>query len=623
MLVLAVGVEEFGEMLATDGSLDEVAIQILKDIDQRPVGLFLYTVEDLLVALLGYDALLGISIAVAEAEQLLDIMAVRVIPAISVPLQSTNAEQNNSKIRVGAYCRVSTDHEDQETSYESQVKHYREYIQAHPDWVLADIYADEGLSGTSATRRESFQRMIKDCENHKLDMILTKSISRFARNTLDCLNYIRKLKSLGIPIVFEKESINTMDERGELLISIMASIAQQESQSISQNVRLGIQYNFQRGKPKLNYSRFLGYTKGPRDDMLTIVPEEADIVRSIFRDFLEGMTIPEICNALQKDGIRAPGGKGKWYPSTVESMLQNEKFQGDLLLQKTYTVDFLTKERAFNHGRLPQYYVENAHEPILPRDVFQIAQGEMLRRQVTRCASNQPPYTCNKFFLSGITRCGCCGAPFRRHMNEYGVRWRCKDGCKQCPSVKEDELHRAVVQGFQRLPEMRESLIRIDERIQAGGIEIITKKLQNLEKRQDEIKLEIDQLVQDYQEGEQVDSIMSFKAELDELAIQYDELLTKRAELGVQRIQAISLLDLVDSIEGRTTLDMALARQCENGTPAACYDTEDFIRRTSKRYGPDALEHFNDAMTRRFVENVIVNENSITVQFKAGIEVTV
>ena len=549
-------------------------------------------------------------------------MAVRVIPAIEFPGQNS-AVLEPQKLRVGSYCRVSSKNPEQETSYESQVKHYREYIQAHPDWVLVDIYADDGLSGTNASKRDEFQRMIRDCERHKLDLILTKSISRFARNTLDCLKYIRLTKSLGIPIVFEKESINTMDERGELLISIMASIAQQESQSISQNVRLGIQYNFQRGKPKLNYSHFLGYMKGPRDDKLTIVPEGAEIVRRIFRDFLEGMTIPEICNTLQKDGIRAPGGKAKWYPSTVESMLQNEKFQGDLLLQKTYTVDFLTKERAFNHGHMPQYYVENAHEPILPREVFQIAQGEMLRRQVAKCDSNQPAYTCNKFSLSAITRCGSCGAPFRRHINEYGIKWRCKAGCKQCPSVKEEKLHEAVVKAFKKLPEKRESIVRIDERIQAGGIEIMVEKMRDIERRQDEIKVEIDQLVQDDQGDEQLEKILSLKAELNELAVQYDELLTKRAELGVQRIQAISLLDLVDSIEGRATLDMAVARQCEKSSPAACYDTDDFIRRTSKHYGFDALDHFDDDLTRRFVEKVIVGEDSILVRFKAGIEVTI
>ena len=546
-------------------------------------------------------------------------MAVRVIPAIEFPGQNS-AELESQKLRVGSYCRVSSKNPEQETSYESQVKHYREYIQAHPDWELVDIYADDGLSGTNASKRDEFQRMIRDCERHKLDMILTKSISRFARNTLDCLKYIRLTKSLGIPIIFEKESINTMDERGELLISIMASIAQQESQSISQNVRLGIQYNFQRGKPKLNYSHFLGYMKGPRDDKLTIVPEGAEIVRRIFRDFLEGFSIPEICAALQKDGIRAPGGKGKWYPSTVESMLQNEKFQGDLLLQKTYTVDFLTKERAFNHGHMPQYYVENAHEPILPREVFQIAQGEMLRRQVAKCDSDQPAYTCNKFSLSGITRCGSCGAPFRRHMKEHGVKWRCKNRCKLSTAIREEQLQGAVVGAFRRLSEMRESLVRIDERIQAGGIEIMVEKIRDMEKRQDEIKLEIDQLVQDDQGDEQLEKILSLKAELDELAVQYDELLMKRAELGVQRIQVISLLELVDSIEGRVTLDMAVARQ---SNPAACYDTDDFIRRTSKRYGSDALDHFDDDLTRRFVEKVVVKEDSIEVRFKAGIEVTI
>ena len=235
-------------------------------------------------------------------------MAIRVIPARKSIVQQQRSD--TPFLRVGAYCRVSTDHEEQETSYESQERHYKELIEGHPRWQLVDIYADEGLSGTSTARRDDFNRMVRDCEDHKLDLILTKSISRLARNTLDCLRFIRKTRALGIAIEFEKEGINTLDEKGELLISVMASIAQQESQSNSQNVRLGIQYNCQRGKPKLNYSCFLGYTKEPGDDKLTIVPEEADIVRRIFRDFLEGLSVSEIAAALQRDGKKPPAGRG-------------------------------------------------------------------------------------------------------------------------------------------------------------------------------------------------------------------------------------------------------------------------------------------------------------------------
>ena len=215
-------------------------------------------------------------------------MRVKVIPA------QQNTEGSGSgkdkKLRVAAYCRVSTELEEQESSYEAQVSHYTELISAKKDWILAGIYADEGNSGTSTSGREDFLRLISDCEAHRIDMVITKSISRFARNTLDCLQYIRKLRALEIPVLFEKENINTMGMGGELLVTIMASLAQQESQSISQNVRMGIQYNFQKGKPMLNHKQFLGYTK-ERGGELKIVPEEADIVRQIFRDFLEGMSL--------------------------------------------------------------------------------------------------------------------------------------------------------------------------------------------------------------------------------------------------------------------------------------------------------------------------------------------
>ena len=246
------------------------------------------------------------------------------------------AKEEVQRLRVAAYCRVSTDSDEQETSYEAQVTPYTEYIQKNPDWVLAGIFADDGISGTNTKKRDEFNRMIDECMAGNIDMIITKSISRFARNTLDCLQYIRQLKDKNIPVYFEKESINTMDAKGEVLITIMASLAQQESQSLSQNVKLGLQYRYQQGKVQINHNRFLGYTKD-ENGHLVIDPEQAEIVKRIYREYLEGSSMDKIAAGLEADGILTGAGKTKWHTSTINKILRNEKYIGDALLQKTYT----------------------------------------------------------------------------------------------------------------------------------------------------------------------------------------------------------------------------------------------------------------------------------------------
>lgn len=237
-------------------------------------------------------------------------------------------EEEKPKLRVAAYCRVSTDSDEQATSYEAQVEHYTEYIQKNPDWEFAGIYADDGISGTNTKKREEFNHMIDDCKAGNIDMIITKSISRFARNTLDCLKYIRQLKDMNIPVLFEKESINTMDAKGEVLITIMASLAQQESQSLSQNVKLGLQYRYQQGKVQINHNRFLGYTKDA-DGNLIIDPEQAEIVKRIYREYLEGLSMDKIAAGLERDGILTDAGGKKWHTSTINKILRNEKYIGD------------------------------------------------------------------------------------------------------------------------------------------------------------------------------------------------------------------------------------------------------------------------------------------------------
>ena len=243
------------------------------------------------------------------------------------------ASQETRRIRVAAYCRVSTDTEEQATSYQAQIAHYEEVIHRNPEWVFAGIYADDGISATSTKHREQFHQMIQDCMDGKIDMLITKSISRFARNTVDCLNYIRQLKAQNIPIYFEKESINTMDAKGEVLITIMASLAQQESESLSQNVKLGMQYRFQQGKVMVNASCFLGYDKDENGD-LVINPEQAETVKRIYREYLEGASCQQIARGLERDGIRTARGNTRWHDSSIRLILENEKYMGDALLQK-------------------------------------------------------------------------------------------------------------------------------------------------------------------------------------------------------------------------------------------------------------------------------------------------
>lgn len=337
-------------------------------------------------------------------------------------------DEDKPKLRVAAYCRVSTDSEEQATSYEAQIEHYTEYIQKNPEWELAGIFADEGLSGTDTRKRREFNRMIEECMAGKINMVITKSISRFARNTLDCLKYIRQLKDRNIPVFFEKENINTMDSKGEVLLTIMASLAQQESQSLSQNVKLGLQYRYQQGLVQVNHNRFLGYTKD-EEGQLIIEPEEAEVVKRIYREYLEGASLAQIGKSLEADGILTAAGKSKWRSETLKKILQNEKYIGDALLQKTYTVDFLSKKRVKNNGIVPQYYVENSHEPIIPRDLYMQVQEEMVRRtNLHSGAKRKKRVYSSKYALSSIVYCSKCGDIYRRiawnNRGKHSTVWR-------------------------------------------------------------------------------------------------------------------------------------------------------------------------------------------------------
>ena len=388
---------------------------------------------------------------------------IRCIPATSVLKKAEITDEALRRQRVAAYCRVSTDSEEQESSYEAQVRHYTEYIQGNPAWELAGIYADEGISGTDTKKRDEFNRMMDACMAGEIDLVITKSISRFARNTVDCLRSIRQLKTQQVAVYFEKENINTLDAKGEVLITIMASLAQQESQSISQNVKMGIHYQYQQGKVRLNHSCFLGYTKDTAGN-LVIVPEEAETVRRIFHEFLAGKSTRKIALDLTRDGIPTATGRSKWHDSTIRSMLRNEKYMGDALLQKGFTIDYLTKKKVRNLGELPQYYVENNHEPIISREAFQQAQGELLRREHLYSASGMREIHSCKYALSGRMICCRCGSSYRRMRSKIASQntiWRCKmhlqskNSCRG-RSVSEKEVHAAILHALNSLASEKE-----------------------------------------------------------------------------------------------------------------------------------------------------------------------
>lgn len=380
-------------------------------------------------------------------------------------------KEEKPNLRVAAYCRVSTDSDEQAGSYDTQVNHYTEYIGRNKEWELAGIYTDDGISGTNTKKREGFNEMIDDCMAGKIDMVITKSISRFARNTIDCLKYVRQLKEKNIAIIFEKENINTLEASGELLLTIMASLAQQESASLSQNVKLGLQFRYQEGKVQVNHEHFLGYTKD-EDGNLIIDEDEGKIVRRIFREYLEGASFRDIAEGLERDKIKTGGKKYKWHLSTVQGILRNEKYIGDALLQKTITTDFIEKVRIKNDGTVPQYYVKGSQEAIIKKEVYTAVQEEMVRRAnlTSGIEGKKKRIYSSKYALSSICTCTKCGDIYRRiAWNNRGKKstvWRCctrvEQGPKACDAstVTEEELQQATVNAINQLVHCPDSMIQ-------------------------------------------------------------------------------------------------------------------------------------------------------------------
>ena len=499
------------------------------------------------------------------------------------------------KLKVAAYARVSTEQDEQQSSYEAQVNYYNQYIRNNPAWEFVGIYADEGITGTNTKKRDGFNRMIADAKAGKIDLILTKSISRFARNTVDALQTIRELSAIKVEVYFEKEGIHTLDKQCEVMLTIMSSLAQEESRSISENVRWGKQKSMQDGNVSFGYRHFLGYRKG-EEGRPEVVPEEAAIVRDIYRMFLDGMTIRNIAKELAERGIKTPGGKDVWSVSTIRSILSNEKYKGDALLQKTYTLDYLSKTVKKNNGEVKQYYVTNSHEAIIDEDVFNLVQVELQRRsKMRRGLRNSSPF-CTKLV------CGDCGSFYGHkiyHAKEKHSKdvWYCNRryrGSNNCstPILAEDDLVKYYLQALSKILENKEKCI--------SACRAKMNKADALEKiRQKRIKAETD-LARDM---EKIQALVKENAYIS----QDQQVYRKRFE------------EISKQIEQQKS-DIANLQEQELSLIGVREKLSRFIE-TLESF--DSEPAFDSATWNVLVERVLVNPENLVFEFKNGEEIKV
>ena len=452
---------------------------------------------------------------------------VTVIPATYHAQTHQPATQKACR-RVAGYARVSTDSDEQYTSYEAQVDYYTNFIRSHPDWEFVGVYTDEGVSGLGTRKRDGFNAMIRDALAGKIDLIVTKSVSRFARNTVDSLTTIRKLKEHGTEVYFEKEAIWTFDGKGELLLTIMSSLAQEESRSISENVTWGQRKRMADGKVTIPYKHFLGYRKGP-DGLPEIVQEEAELVRRIYRMFIEGLAVSRIARTLTDEGIPTPAGKQKWQNSTIESILTNEKYKGDARLQKKFTTDFLTKKMKVNEGEVPQYYVRNSHPAIIEPGAWDHVQKEMQKRK----ANPRQRY---------------CSSPFQYRR----VIWQCNGkfkGDEKCttPHLTEDQIRDAFREAVSKLIPDRTALLE-DGRIIKDALTDCTgieKKLNEISGEMEIVAGMIDACVRENAVAAQDQN--QYKSRYDDLISRFETSQAKQAALQKERAERERKADALDS----------------------------------------------------------------------------
>ncbi len=522
---------------------------------------------------------------------------VTIIP--STKNQHTQLPLGSTTLRkVAAYARVSTNSDEQYTSYEAQVTYYKKFIENRQGWAYTNVYADEGLSGTNTKRRAGFNKMIADALNGKINLIITKSISRFARNTLDTISFVRKLKDNGVEVFFEKENLWTLDPKSELILTIMASIAQEESRSISQNVTWGKRVGFQQGKVSFAYKSFLGYKK--EDDKIVIDEDQAVIVKMIYKMFLvEGKTPTGIANYLKSQHIKAPRGKENWTKNTVNSILTNEKYKGDALLQKTYTENYLEHKMVKNNGQIPQYYVENNHPAIIDRELWGQVQIELERRE--RIGAQ---YSSSDIFASKLI-CEDCGGFYGKkkwHSNSKYTRfvYQCnnkfhkhKEKCLT-PNLNEESIKMKFINAYNLVMEDKERIMQ-DSQAVIDLLTNTTKLDDEISNLDDELSLTADLVSILVKENSKTShSLEDYNKKYEELSSRYEKLKSKREAFMEQR----------------------------NSHQAQALKMKSYLANLSET--EDILDEWNESIWMLLVDSATVHrDKSITFKFQDGNLITV
>lgn len=527
---------------------------------------------------------------------------VRVIPATR-PANRPSGPRRAGKQRVAAYCRVSTDSEEQLNSYAAQMNYYTQKIEENPDWEMAGVFADEGITGTSMKKRAEFNRMIAACKRGRIDMILTKSASRFARNTVDCLKVIRELKARGIGVIFEKENINTLTESSEFLITLFSSFSQAESESMGQNIVMGMRQSMKEGKIPFQYSRTLGYRRGP-DGRPEIDPDEAETVRLIYTRYLEGRSLGDIQRELVEKNIPTAVGIQGWSRQVIQNILTSEKYIGDGLRQKTYTTGPIGKKKVVkNNGELPMYYAKDHHPAIIPRDIYYRVKEEMSRRASKRKVmqktgkTEQGKYSA-KYALSELLICGECGTPYKRctwaRNGKKRIVWRCVSRlefgtqyCHNSPTLDEDRLHGAIVAALNKYgairAEIKADVLELAELARSGG-EVGGVSLPELRRRLDTLTVE---------QGALLNEILK-STDSSEL----------NAQLGTLTDEKQSVLDQIAAYQQNEEQQAAQASQQR--------EMEEWLDQQ-----PMCFTEYDDTLTRRFVEQVtVVDAETIQVKIR-------
>ena len=510
------------------------------------------------------------------------------------------------QLRVAAYCRVSTKEEEQASSYEAQCEYYTDKIMSNKEWTMAGIFADEGITGTSTKKRTEFLRMIRQCKQKKIDLILTKSIQRFARNTLDCINYTRILRQLGVGVLFEKENINSLPADSEFMITMYGAMAQSESESISGNIRRGRQMHANVGTLKVPCHRLYGYQKD-ENEKFYIIPEQAEVVREIYERYKNGASLRNLKDWLEENQIKTVLGESKWTTTSIKGILTNEKYCGDVLLQKTFCTDVISKKIVKNIGQMTQYYMPDHHEGIVTKEQYQAVQAEMTRRSALRSPSKQAVtgrscYT-SKYALSDRLVCGECGTLYRRCTwtslgRKYPV-WRCTSrlnyGTKYCydsPTIKEEPLQAAILAAINSAMSDKPALL--DRIKNAVSLELLpvqgqTMSLADIERRLAQLDEQFQQLLAEAIDAEKKEACNA----------RFAGILVEQTELKKQKEEILQSSNDADRVCTR----MKQAEQAIENTAST-------------------ITEWNESAVRQTVERVtVLSADEILVRIKGGAEI--